>query len=60
MRLPRDGALDDVRLELAPDQIGSVHAHANQPDAALRKGLNCRNSNALGQAPVNDIALTDR
>jgi hypothetical protein len=31
---------DNVRLELAPNQFGSIDAHANQPHTTLGQWLN--------------------
>src|SRR6478735_9890594 len=50
-------AVDQVALQLAPHFLGSVAAHANEPDTAGRQSLDCRNADLLIEARRNHLGL---
>src|SRR6478735_1167835 len=46
-----------LALQLAPHFLGSVAAHANEPDTAGRQSLDCRNADLLIEARRNHLGL---
>ena len=54
-----NGAVDDIGLELAPDERSTVAAHAHQANTALRQAFDAGHADLLGKAADYDDSFVE-
>lgn len=57
MPFPRGIAVDQPGLELFANPLGALHAHADEPTAAVRQPLDRGYPDVLGKAACHDRAF---